>query len=234
MRINVRKVYRGKFEVFISEYQEFCDRIIDLVVDNVPIDELDTYCRRNYYQDEDVTLSLTCTVSSMRGNLRNIFSITNISRLEDVIKHYDITKGIEMIEDYQRLLDRYLSELRVRCLSGSSKDIVNAKTIVFILDWASDDTPFFSIKRLLYKAFIYLNKNIILAKDTGKKILHLLNIYHNTVAFQLLHVSCYGYFNLIFVSSFTHTHTHTRTHTRTHTHTHTTMSAFHCCSMWYN
>ena len=212
MRINVSEAYREEFEVFISKYQQLCDRVIDLVVENVPIEKLKTYCRRKH---PGVMLRLTDTVSSsdiMRGIVDDTCSITNITPLKEVIQYYNITEGKGMIRDYKRSLDEYLSKLRVRYLFGSSKDIVNAKTIIFILDWTPDDTLFSHIKRLLYEAFGLFNKNIIVVKDTGKKILHLLNIYHNTATFQLLHISCYGYFNLILVSSFTHTHAHTHTH----------------------
>ena len=223
MRINVSEAYREEFEVFISEYQKLCDRIIDLVVKTVPIGKLKTYYRHYY---PDVMRRLTDTVSSsdiMRG-IVNKCSITNITPLEEVMKHYHIAGRRGMIENYQRSLDEYLLKLRARYLLGSSKDIVNAETIIFILDWTPDDTSFPHIKRLLYEAFYQLDKRIIV-QATGKKILHLLNIYHNytVTTVPLLHVSCYGYF---IVSSFTHTHTHT--------HTHTPVSAIHCCSMWYN
>ena len=168
------------------------------MVDNVPIDKLFAYCRRNH---PDVMPSLTDTVPSsdiMRGII-NKCSITNIAPLKEVVQHYIITGGERMIEDYQRSLDEYLSKLRTRYLLGSSKDILNAEEIIFILDWTPNDTSFLSIKRLLYEAFYHLNKYIIV-QDTGKKILHLLNIYHNytVTTVPLLHVSCY----------ITHTHTH--------------------------
>ena len=180
MRINISESYREKFEEFISEYQKYCDRIIDLVVDNVPTEKLNTYCRRYH---PDVMSRLTDTVSScdiMRRILKKC-SITNITPLKEVIQHYSITKGIvmtghqfqylgqRMIEEYQRSLDEYLSTLRVRYLLGLSKDIVNAEEIIFILDWTPDDTSFLSIRRLLYKAFHHLDKKIIV-QDTGKKI----------------------------------------------------------------
>ena len=220
MRINVSEAYREEFKVFISKYQKLCSRLTDLVVETVPIDELRTYCRYNH---PDVMMRLADTVSSsyIIRRISNKCNITDITPLKKVLEHYGITGGIgmiqghqslleeRMIEDYQRSLDEYLSKLRARYLSGSSKDIVNAETIIFILNWTPDDTSFPHIKRLLYKAFGLFNKNIIVVKDTGKKILHLLNIYHNTVTFQLLHISCYGYFNLILCFQF-YSHTHTQ------------------------
>ena len=176
MRINISEEYREEFEVFISNYQKFCDRIIDLMVKTVPIDELKTYYRRRH---PDVMRRLADTVSS-GGIIRRISkkcNITNITPLEEVLEHYGITG--EMIRDYQRSLDEYLSKLRVRYLSGS-KDIFNAEEIIFILDCTPDDTSFLSIRRLLYEAFHYLNKNVIVQAN-GKKILHLLIIYHNAV-----------------------------------------------------
>ena len=168
MRINVSEAYREEFEVFISKYQELCDRMIDLVVEKVSINELKSYCRSNHL---DVMVRLTDTASSrdiMRGIVDNTCSITYITPLEDVIQYY-ITSRIEMIEYYQCSLDDYLSNLRFRYLLGSSKDIVNAETIIFILDWKPDDS-FPNIRRLLYKAFIYLSKNIIVVQATdGKK-----------------------------------------------------------------
>ena len=172
MRINVSEAYREEFEVFISEYQKLCDTLTDLVIDNVPIEKLNTYCIR---KQPDVMLRLTDTASSsdiMRGIVDKC-SITNITPLKEVTQHCYRTRGIEMIEDYQRSLDEYLSKLRARYLLGSSKDIVNAEEIIFILDWTLDDTSFYSIRRLLYKAFHHLNKNIIV-QDTGKKVLHVL------------------------------------------------------------
>ena len=168
MRINVSEAYREEFEVFISKYQQLCDRIID----NALIYELNTcaYCGRRH---PDVMRRLTGTVSSsdiMRGVV-NKCSITNITPLEKVLQHYNVTEGIGMIRDYQHSLDDYLSKLRARYLLGSSKGIIfNAKTIIFILDWTPDDTSLPNIKRLLYKAFTYLNKNIIVVQATdGKK-----------------------------------------------------------------
>ena len=199
MRINVSEAYREEFEVFISKYQQLCDALTNLVVDNVPIDELNTYCRRKH---PDVMRRLTVSSSDiMRGIVDNTCSITYITPLEDVIQRYRITVGERLIVDYQRSLDEYLSKLRVRYLLGSSKDMFNAETIIFILDWTPDDTSFLSIKHLLYKVFYHLDKYIIV-QATGKKILHLLNIYYNytVTTVPLLHVSCY----------ITHTHTHTR------------------------
>ena len=193
MRINVSEAYREEFEVLISKYQKLCNRLIDLVVDNVPVEKLKTYC---ICYHPDVTRRLTDTVSSsgiMRG-IVNKCSITYITPLKEVIQYDNITiEGIGMIEYYQHSLDEYFLKLRVRYLLGSSKDIVNAETIIFILDWTPDDTSFPHIKHLSYKAFGFLNKNIVV-QATGKKILHLLNIYHNYTAttVPLLHVSCYG------------------------------------------
>ena len=168
MRINVSEAYREEFEVFISEYQKFCNALIDLVAGNAPIEKLKAYCTCKH---PDVMLRLTDTASSsdiMRGIVDKC-SITNITPLKEVTQHCYKTRGIEMIEDYQRSLDEYLSKLRARYLLGSSKDIVNAETIIFILDWKPDDS-FPNIRRLLYKAFIYLNKNIIVVQATdGKK-----------------------------------------------------------------
>ena len=214
MIINVNESYREEFEVFISEYHKFCNALIDLVAGNGPIEKLKTYCTCNH---PDVMLMLTVTVSSsdiMRGIVDKC-SITNITPLKEVTQHCYKTKGIEMIRDYQHSLDEYLSKLRARYLLGSSKVIVNAEEIIFILDWTLDDTSFPHIKCLLYKAFHHLDKRIIV-QTTGKKILHLLNIYHNTVTFQLLHISCNGYFNLILCFQF---------YSHTCTHTHTTVSA---------
>ena len=167
MRINVSVAYREEFEVFISEYQKFCDRIIDLVVKTVSIEKLKTYCRRKH---PDVMLRLTDTASSsdiMRGVV-NKCSITNITPLKEIMQYCNITDRKRMIEDYHRSLDKYFFKLRARYLLGSSKDSVNAKTIIFILDWTPHDTSFPHIKRLLYEAFYYLDKKIIVP-DTGKK-----------------------------------------------------------------
>ena len=172
MRINVSEAYREEFEVFISEYHKFCDALIDLVVGKAPIHELITYCSRKH---PDVMPSLTVTVSAsdiMRGII-NKCSITYITPLKEVIQHCSITDRKGMIKDYQHSLDEYFSKLRVRYLLGSSKDMFNAEIIIFILDWTPDDASFLSIRRLLYKAFGPLNKNIIV-HDTGKKILHVL------------------------------------------------------------
>ena len=190
MRINVSEAYREEFEVFISEYQELCDALIDLVVETVPIEKLKTYCRRNH---PDVMMKLADTVSS-RDIMRRILnkcSITNITPLEAVIQHCSITvKRIGMIRDYQHSLDEYVFKLRARYLLGSSIDIVNAETIIFILDWTPGEASFPNINHLLYEAFCHLDKKIIVL-DTGKKILHLLYIYH---------------YNVTNVPFFTHTH----------------------------
>ena len=180
MRINVSEAYREEFEVFISQYQQFCDRVIDLVFDDAPTDELNTYCIRKH---PDVMLRLTDTVSSsdiMRGIIDKC-SVTYITPLEVVIQHCGITDrelmikryqrsfiGEEILHSYQHSLDEYLLKLRARYLLGSSKDILNAKTIIFILDWMPDETSFLSIKCLLYEAFLYLDKKIIV-QATGKK-----------------------------------------------------------------
>ena len=169
MRINVSEAYREEFEVLISKYQKLCDRMIDLVVDNVPIDKLITYCRRNH---PDVMSRLTGTVLSSDIMKEIVFkcSVTYIAPLEDVMKHCYITAGERMIEDYQRSLDEYLSKLRARYLFELSKDMFNAETIIFILDWTPDEASFPNIRHLLYEAFYYLNKNIIVVQATdGKK-----------------------------------------------------------------
>ena len=166
MRINVSEAYREEFEVFISEYQQFCDRVIDLVVETVSIDELITYCRHKH---PDVLRRLTDPVSSsdtMIGIIEKCI-VTNITPLGEVMQHFHIIEGNKMIVDYQRSLDKYLLKLRARYLLGSSKDIVNAETIIFILDCTPDEASFSSIRHLLYKAFHYLNKNVIV-QDTGK------------------------------------------------------------------
>ena len=161
------------------------------MVDNVPVDELITYCRHTCRQP-DVMLSLTDTASSsdiMKGII-NKCSITNITPLKEVMHYCNIIdEGIDiemivdyqpslgegMIRDYQHSLDEYLSKLRARYLFGSSKDILNAETIIFILDWTPDEASFPYIKCLLYEAFIDLNKYITV-QATGKKILYLLKL----------------------------------------------------------
>ena len=179
MRINVSEAYREEFEVFISKYLKLCSRLTDLVVEDVPIDKLNTYCTCNH---PDVMRRLTGTVSSsdiMRGIVDKC-SITYITPLREVMQHYEIIdrEGMNkryqrllikegILRSYQRSLDEYLLKLRARYLLGS-KDIVNAETIIFILDWTPDDTSFLHIKCLLYKAFHHLDKKIIV-QATGKK-----------------------------------------------------------------
>ena len=93
----------------------------------------------------------------------------------EMIVDYQPSLGEGMIRDYQHSLDEYLSKLRARYLFGSSKDILNAERIIFILDWTPDEASFPHIKRLLYEAFIDLNKYITV-QTTGKKILYLLKL----------------------------------------------------------
>ena len=124
--------------------------------------------------------SLIGTVLSsdiMRG-IVNQCSITNVTPLKDVMQQYNITGGERLIEDYQCSLVKYLLKLRVRYLFGSSKDILNAETIIFILDWTPDDTSFLSIRHLLYKTFIDLDKMIIF-QATGKKNFAFLKYFIN-------------------------------------------------------
>ena len=171
--------------------------MIELVVDKVSIDELNTYC---IHKHPDVMRRLTDTASSsdiMRGIVDKC-SITYIIPLREVMEHYEITDREQMIkryqgsfikeeilQSYQDSLDEYLSKLRTRYLLGPYKDIVNAEEIIFILDWTPDDVSFLHIKCLLYEAFHHLDKKIILVQDIGKKIVHLLNIYYNyTVTFH--------------------------------------------------
>ena len=180
MRINVSEAYREEFEVFISEYQKFCDRMIELVVDKVSVEKLNTYCTCKH---PGVMRRLTDTASSsdiMRGIVDKC-SITYITPLREVIQHYGITdrEGMNkryqlllikegILQSYQRSLDKYLSKLRVRYLSGS-KDMFNAETIIFILDWTPDDASFLHIKCLLYEAFHHLDKRIVV-QAIGKKM----------------------------------------------------------------
>ena len=217
MRINVSEAYREEFEVFISKYQQLCDNFIDLGVDD-RIAELIAYVRHNH---PDIFRRLTGTVLSrdiMKG-IVNKGSITNITPLLEVIQRRNSIEGIGMIRDYKRSLDEYLSKLRARYVLGSSKDIVNAEEIIFILDWTPDDTSFPHIKRLLYKAFHHLDKRIIV-QDTGKKILHLLNkfiiiLYCNNcfiaacLMLWLLQTILFIVFSLSHMHVCTHTHTHT-------------------------
>ena len=171
MRINVSETYREEFEVFINEYQKFCDRMIELVVETVTIDEIYTYCIRNH---PDVIMRLTDTVSSsdmMRG-IANNCSITNIAPLGNVMQVYYITEGKPMIKDYLNLLDEFLSTLRSRYLLGSFKDIFNAETIIFDLDWTPDRSSLINIKQLFYKGLDCLKKKITVEANessSGKK-----------------------------------------------------------------
>ena len=211
MSINVSEEYREEFEVFISNYQKFCDRIIDLMVKTVPIDELKTYYRHRH---PDVMRRLTDTVYSsdiMRGIVDKC-SITYITPLWEVMQYCGITDRERMIkryqhsfigegilQSYQHSLDEYLSKLRARYLFGSSKDIVNAETIIFILDWTPDEASFFSIRCLLYEAFHHLDKKIIV-QATGRKK----NFFYMYYDYD---VTIFPFFTC------THTHTHTHTHT---------------------
>ena len=200
MRINVSEADREDFEVFISEYLKFCDRMIDLVVKTVPIDELNTYCIRKH---PDVMRRLTGAVSAsdIMREILNKCSITHITPLREVMQHYGITDrermiegyqgsfiGEEILQSYQHSLDKYLSKLRARYLLGSSKDIVTAETIIFILDWTPDDTSFLSIKFLLYEAFHHLNK-IMIVQATGKKIFFYMYCHYDVTIFPFFHTA---------------------------------------------
>ena len=190
MRINISEAYRVEFEVLISKYQKLCVRVIDLVHKTISSGPLKTYSRHNH---PDVMRRLTGAVlsSDIMIEIVNKCSITNITPLEAVIRHYIIIDGMGMIEDYQHSLDEYLPKLRARYLLGSSKDIVNAETIIFSLDWTPGDVLFPHIRRLLYEAFIYLNKRIIF-QDTGKKNFASLKYFINydVTTVPLLHISC--------------------------------------------
>ena len=92
-------------------------------------------------------------------------NITNITMIETIAKHYDISEAKDLVTQYKKDIQEFTSNMKLKFaldkkLSPPISSLI-CETIVFVLDWEPSDHPLDDIRRLLKAAFGNSNRKVI-------------------------------------------------------------------------
>ena len=140
--------------------------VAPLIVKGIPsLKELKTYLRR-CFRELRPQLATAESLDDVMDLVQDKCTIINICCLEGIVDQYDIREAKVHITNYNTSVDEFCEKIKTdvccnqRFVISSSSHHLTCETIVFILEWKTDDHTLFDIRGLLSKAF----------KDMAKKV----------------------------------------------------------------
>ena len=92
-------------------------------------------------------------------------NITNITMIETIVKHYDISEAMGLVTQYKKRMQEFNSNMKLNFVLDKklSPQISSfyCETIIFVLEWEPSDHSLDDICQLLEKAFGDMCKRVI-------------------------------------------------------------------------
>ena len=105
------------------------------------------------------------TIDSIMDIINDRCTIINFEVIKSIVKRYNITEAEEIIQQYEVALDQFCTDVSLKVLLNKQFlkfEFLTCETIVFIVNWKADETTLNDIRRLLEKAFTYMEKRVVI------------------------------------------------------------------------
>ena len=133
--------------------------VAPLIAKGIPsLQDLKTYLRR-CFRELRPQLATAESLDDVMDLVQDKCTIINICCLEGIVDQFNITEAKEHITNYNTAVDEFCKKIKadVCCnqsfMISSSSHHLTCETIVFVLEWKTDEHTLFDIRGLLSKAF---------------------------------------------------------------------------------
>ena len=121
---------------------------------------------KNCYPEWKPELSVADnTIDSIMDIINDRCTIINYEVIKFIVDIYNITEAEEIIQQYETALDQFCTDISLKVLLDKqflTFEFLTCETIVFIVNWKADQTTLNDIRRLLEKAFTYMEKRVVI------------------------------------------------------------------------
>ena len=165
-QVNLQPTFQHDFDQMRMKFGTLFFTVAPLIAKDIPsLEDLKTYLRR-CFRELRPQLATTESLDDVMDLVQDKCTIINICCLEEIVNQYDITEAKLHITNYNTSVDKFCEKIKadVCCnqnftISTSSHHLT-CETIVFILEWKTDEHTLFDIRGLLSKAFKDMAKSV--------------------------------------------------------------------------
>ena len=140
--------------------------VAPLIAKGIPsLEDLKTYLRMCFRELRPL-LAIAQSFNDVMEIVQDKCTIINICCLEEIVDQYDITEAKVHITNYNTAVDEFCKKIKVDVCCNqsfmifSSSHHLTCETIVFVLEWKTDEHTLFDIRGLLSKAFKDMAKSV--------------------------------------------------------------------------
>ena len=164
--VNLQPIFQHDFDQIKMKFGKLFYTVAPLIAKGIPsLQDLKTYLRR-CFRDLRPQLATAESLDDVMDLVQDKCTIINICCLEEIVDQYDITDAKEHITNYNTAVDKFCEKIKadVCCnqsfIISSSSHQLTCETIVFVLEWKTDEHTLFDIRGLLSKAFKDMAKSV--------------------------------------------------------------------------
>ena len=152
--------------------------VAPLIAKSIPsLQDLKTYLRMCFRELRPL-LATAESFNNVMEIVQDKCTIINVCCLEGVVDQYNITEAKAHITNYNTAVEAFCEKIKAdvccnqRFVISSSSHQLTCETIVFVLEWKTDEHTLFDIRGLLSKAFKDMAKKVqVRAVNEGNSII---------------------------------------------------------------
>ena len=176
--VNLQPIFQHDFDQIKMKFGKLFYTVAPLIAKGIPsLQDLKTYLRR-CFRDLRPQLATAESLDDVIDLVQDKCTIINVCCLEEIVDQYDITEAKKHITNYNTAVDEFCEKIKadVCCnqsfIISSSSHQLTCETIVFVLEWKTDEHTLFDIRGLLSKAFKGMAKKVqVKAVNEGNSII---------------------------------------------------------------
>ena len=177
-KVNLQPTFQHDFDQMRMKFGKLFYTVAPLIAKGIPsLQDLKTYLRR-CFRELRPQLATAESFDDVMDLVQDKCTIINVCCLEEIVDQYDITEAKEHITNYNTAVDEFCEKIKadVCCnqsfIISSSSHQLTCETIVFVLEWKTDEHTLFDIRGLLSKAFKGIAKKVqVKAVNEGNSII---------------------------------------------------------------
>ena len=165
-QINLQPTFQYDFDQMRMKFGKLFYTVAPLIAKRIPsLEELKTYLRMCFRELRPL-LTIAESFNDVMEIVQDKCTIINICCLEGIVDQYDIGEAKVHITNYNTSVDTFCEKIKadVCCkqnfMISTSSHQLTCETIVFILEWKTDEHTLFDIRGLLSKAFKDMAKSV--------------------------------------------------------------------------
>ena len=190
-QVNLQPTFQRDFDQMRMKFGRLFYTVAPLIAKGIPsLEDLKMYLRM-CFRELRPQLAIAESFNDVMEIVQDKCTIINICCLEGIVDQYDIRESRVHIANYNTSVDEFCEKIKadVCCnqsfMISSSSHQLTCETIVFVLEWKTDEHTLFDIRGLLSKAFKDMAKSVqVRAVNEGNSII--VTCYASQSLFDLL------------------------------------------------